>query len=444
MRYVTFSVCFIIAYISIYNLYAGEWRLSDSVEHSMRFRAIYCYDSLNCVTVGNEYDYFPIARLTSDGGKTWHQIFRDTAIFDNEKNDYIWQCRRVLDVAYPDSNLIFLLHDYGVYFYSTDKGKTWEKPGNLNGFEMLQNWTNFYNSEIGGFTNNLSAYYTYNGCKTFKEITFPNKYIFFEDIAFPDENNIYALCYNHDNWGNTTRIIKSSNRGMDWDTLPIPPLRIRRIYFFDTLNGFGYGMRRIASLRDNSVILKTSDGGYTWRIVLDSLIGSKQNGLINMSFAPDRLNGIAIGYTNQVLRTKDGGETWFYDSTYFDIAYDWPSDAHQISSNSFFITSSDNRTVWEYYENGFTSVPHFQIAEHILLFPNPTTGEVNIKLNNHTLKGVVKSVKIYDVLGNVVVSLGDSRFRGNDSQDIRLDVSSLAAGVYFVRVGGQVLKFVKM
>ncbi len=95
----------------------------------------------------------------------------------------------------------------------------------------------------------------------------------------------------------------------------------------------------------------------------------------------------------------------------------------------------------------------------VLLSPNPATDYIEINLNNRNLKDAVERVKVYDVLGNVVLSTGTSFLRkqestgsfneipvqvGNDSQDIRLDVSGLATGIYFVRVGEQMLKFVKM
>jgi len=51
-------------------------------------------------------------------------------------------------------------------------------------------------------------------------------------------------------------------------------------------------------------------------------------------------------------------------------------------------------------------------------------------------------VKIYDVLGieHPVSFAATPLSEGN----LRLDVSGLPAGVYFMRVGGQVLKFVKL
>jgi len=78
-----------------------------------------------------------------------------------------------------------------------------------------------------------------------------------------------------------------------------------------------------------------------------------------------------------------------------------------------------------------------------LLFPNPATGEVNINIPPSNKRGTgAVSVKIYDVLGieQHVSFTATPLSEGN----LRLDVSSLPAGVYFVRVGGQVLKFVKL
>jgi hypothetical protein len=58
---------------------------------------------------------------------------------------------------------------------------------------------------------------------------------------------------------------------------------------------------------------------------------------------------------------------------------------------------------------------------------------------DRTLKDVVK---VYDVLGVCVAThpLTPSR----EGVAIRLDVSGLAAGVYFVRVGDRMYKFVKI
>jgi len=62
--------------------------------------------------------------------------------------------------------------------------------------------------------------------------------------------------------------------------------------------------------------------------------------------------------------------------------------------------------------------------------------------DNRTLKALVK---VYDVLGTVVLSSpACSAGTPSEGGHIRLDVSGLVAGVYFVCVGGKMYKFVKM
>jgi len=75
--------------------------------------------------------------------------------------------------------------------------------------------------------------------------------------------------------------------------------------------------------------------------------------------------------------------------------------------------------------------------------PNPATDYIDIVVTgNRTLKD---AVKVYDIPGNTVLSSpACSAGTPSEGGHIRLDVSGLAAGVYFVRVGGKMYKFVKM
>jgi cysteinyl-tRNA synthetase len=72
--------------------------------------------------------------------------------------------------------------------------------------------------------------------------------------------------------------------------------------------------------------------------------------------------------------------------------------------------------------------------------PNPATDYIDVMLSE--VKNPFFSGKIYDVLGNVVNTPPNPLLIDGDK--IRLDVSGLVAGVYFVRVCGKMYKFVKM
>jgi len=77
-----------------------------------------------------------------------------------------------------------------------------------------------------------------------------------------------------------------------------------------------------------------------------------------------------------------------------------------------------------------------------IIFPNPATDYITVGLGNYTLKGVGggQSIRIFDVLGNEVMTI---ETRSNVSLQ-QIDVSDLPPGVYFVRIGDVVQKFVKM
>jgi hypothetical protein len=71
--------------------------------------------------------------------------------------------------------------------------------------------------------------------------------------------------------------------------------------------------------------------------------------------------------------------------------------------------------------------------------PNPATDYIDIAItNDYILNG---RAKVYDVLGNVVLT--HPLPLSQDGVAIRLDVSGLATGVYFVRIGDKMYKFVK-
>ena len=98
---------------------------------------------------------------------------------------------------------------------------------------------------------------------------------------------------------------------------------------------------------------------------------------------------------------------------------------HQIFENIFGTSSINN-------ENNKT-----------VIYPNPATDYIDIAVaGNRTRKA---PVRVFDVLGNVVLSSpACSAGTPSEGGHIRLDVSGLAMGVYFVRVGGKMYKFVKM
>jgi hypothetical protein len=75
---------------------------------------------------------------------------------------------------------------------------------------------------------------------------------------------------------------------------------------------------------------------------------------------------------------------------------------------------------------------------------NLTSDYIEIVLDNHTIKGVVSDVRIFDILGIEQSTPNLTPVLSKGEGVLRLDVSSLSPGVYFVRIGDVVRKFLKM
>jgi len=74
--------------------------------------------------------------------------------------------------------------------------------------------------------------------------------------------------------------------------------------------------------------------------------------------------------------------------------------------------------------------------DNIIIFPNPASDYIEIS-------GVVGVVKLFDVLGIEVSTSPSATLYGDEGSKVRVDVSGLAPGVYFVKIGSLISKFIK-
>ena len=75
------------------------------------------------------------------------------------------------------------------------------------------------------------------------------------------------------------------------------------------------------------------------------------------------------------------------------------------------------------------------------IFPNPVSYELQVTSyeGEDTNKGACSLVEIYDVMGR---SVNNCQLSIVNSQ-LKIDVSILPAGIYFIRIGNKTAKFVK-
>lgn len=183
---------------------------------------------------------------TYDGGKTWIPIkgFFQTSI---------------KDLYFVDSLTGFLITDEEGVFKTTDGGETWDR---FFGAALL-----FYSP--GSIANSVP-----------------------EEVSFSDnDNGIISMTYGP----NGRLYLVTNNGGLNWNYNYLS-FKVKSIIFPEENNKTGYGAT------DNSIV-KTTDGGLTWKIIAKDLTFSPQFSFYDVN------NGV---YCNEgkIYITSDGGETF--------------------------------------------------------------------------------------------------------------------------------------
>ena len=77
----------------------------------------------------------------------------------------------------------------------------------------------------------------------------------------------------------------------------------------------------------------------------------------------------------------------------------------------------------------------------LTMYPNPTDGELVIDYKD-AINRVSTGIEIFDMMGRAVGTHPCGR-PNNDGETITIDISHLPAGMYYLRIGDRVAKFVR-
>jgi hypothetical protein len=131
-------------------------------------------------------------------------------------------------------------------------------------------------------------------------------------------------------------------------------------------------------------------------------------------------------------------------SNYFIAGYS-QSDV-SFNNGTLLTNSGDYDGYIAKYTQPNTSVSNEPIQNNISVYPNPSGDYIEISSINPTLKRGVdegSDIQIFDMLG-VIQSTPDCFAVTPSSGGQRIDVSFLSSGMYFIKIGNRVEKFVKM
>ncbi len=91
-----------------------------------------------------------------------------------------------------------------------------------------------------------------------------------------------------------------------------------------------------------------------------------------------------------------------------------------------------------------TDVPEIISAESFLLSPSPATDFIEISVGANGRSPLQSDVRIYNLFGQIQSAVNPTPALPASGEGVRIDVSGLAPGMYFMRVGDKVCKFVKI
>jgi hypothetical protein len=324
---------------------------------------------------------------------------------------------------------------------TTDNCKTWEVfeqnlgPGDFN--DMDVGYQLFMVDNMNGYmTDSKKVFVTSDGGHTWERIS-PGYDFVLIDAAYLNDDVLYLQIARKID-GESLKYILKYNADKTWESVPVEK-SMEGFYFINEDVGFAYGGYRDydTPMSYFPYIIKTTDGGRNWRVCLDSS-ASIHTRLYDMDFY-DEQNGLAVGSTNGLLRTTDGGETWIeqahYDemkgyTTFLKVWFSKPNEA---------VLCNIHKEIVKYTEHG-TSVSETG-KDEIKVYPNPAENVININI----LKNVLPEAGICCV--NSAGKRCDIPFTRTKGI-IKGNIGFLPKGIYFVVIndGSTIIKtsFIKI
>jgi serine/threonine-protein kinase len=120
-------------------------------------------------------------------------------------------------------------------------------------------------------------------------------------IPSPTERELVSICFNKPESGfliDEYTVYRTRDYGKSWEKVEVDcsGKKLYKVKFIDKLNGFIIG--------SNGLILKTVDGGESWR-----QIESGTNNLL-CDIVMNSNNGYCVGWSGEIIKTTDAGEHW--------------------------------------------------------------------------------------------------------------------------------------
>ncbi len=278
-----------------YTTDGGEtWTVGDSAVNSPFSDGKICWlDENNVVYVGQGLEYFsaPLTIFKStDGGKTWtDKSSALTEVYDRPRSLFFKDANNGIAVGDNGFSRMFIMK-------TTDAGETWttvEGAYALGLRSLVGNQDLLYALGTSGHILKSSDF-----GDTWELINL-NSPSSFAGLQFIDKKG-FAVNVQGD-------FLISTTNGTTWEVISnTGPEKVGAMYFIDALKGF--------VVKENRKIVKTDDGGETWKTVLEALPFSTRNKVGGISFGDENTGYAWFSIDDykkyKIYKTTDQGETW--------------------------------------------------------------------------------------------------------------------------------------
>ncbi len=453
MKFFAVLIC-IFALIS-YNAESGwkkVFKYYPNQNLGMQQYDIRCADSMNCISLASPGATGTSIIRSTNGGASWVIQYADSArkILDSlgQWTDTIWpkfKGARCLD--YVTTNFVVVGHEEGQLTISRDRGYSWDSLNLPTDSDISD--VRFKDSLYGIALSPNKVFLTTDAGITWTDITakisidtmlnLDKSYLSSAgSIHLPGyRSSLGHIHYMSTDGGHTWTQNNNVGKGL--------LTSIRGMSFINKDTGWVTGLFTTDQMgHSKDVIIATYDGGKNWITQLDTSAYGNW-GLMGIYFANEN-EGIAWGGWHKMWRTNDGGKHWTRDESitikesddFTELAF--PKKNTKKILGAAYVYGE----IWLYEEDVSIGQSEQKFSSAPVL-PNPADNYINIGLNVNF--PMPDNIAIYNPFGAEVYSeklSPSTNVFGNDIPTVRINISSLPPGVYFVRIGGRVEKFVKM
>ncbi|MCX7736573.1 MAG: T9SS type A sorting domain-containing protein [Candidatus Kapabacteria bacterium] len=422
-------ISFILLNLNLYSqngwreIFTARWFISSD-----------CADSNNCM--GLSYSGFsPRLYFTSDAGLTWSQIFTDSIIYDDPEERTGIKVARC--ISYSKSKIALIGCDSGHILRTTDNGLTWTKSN--VGKRVTISKIIMKDEREGIAFDNLYLHKTNDGGLSWFELPFPvqtyNRQ--FEDFAYIEGRIFIYFAHRYDN---NIHLWYSDDDGKNWTETKY--LTRNGGWLYAVNKNKIWVLNRKLDIKTNKwfdYVINSSDAGETWQVQLDTICEPSNFTLTFIRFY-DSNNGIICGYNGEIHRTTNGGLNWFQDRCSFNDSELIISSASYLTEDKILIFT-ENGKVYK-FDKSTLNVNSIISNSGINIFPNPAKDYIEIFYNIETGLSPASNdeINIYNILGECVLSEKIHPI----TLSYRMNIEHLPSGLYYVRLGDWVGRFVKI